>query len=85
MTRPTEFEWKTAAGVVKSLLDGKRVDDLDRDDVMAALAHGLIESQEQTKPCPTCGTPKFDFRFWRATVAGRMLVEALAAHTQRAA
>lgn len=70
-------DWRGLASVVKALLDGQRVEDMDRDHVTMAVAHGLIESREQTKPCPTCGAEKFDFRFWRATGAGRLLAAAL--------
>jgi len=68
--------WSALASVVSDILTGKRADDLNRDEVTMALAYGLIESREQTKPCPTCGTAKFDFRFWRVTGAGRLLVQA---------
>lgn len=72
-----EFDWKTGARIVGDLLSGTRVDDMDRDDVGLAVLHGLIEAREQEKSCPTCGKPKFDYRYWRATPAGRLLVSAL--------
>ena len=69
--------WRDGAAVVRALLDGKRVEDMDRDHVMLAIGHGLISREEQTKPCAACGTPKVDFSYWRATPAGRLLIEAL--------
>lgn len=75
-------DWKAMALIVRAVLDGKKVDDLDREGVTTAVAHGLIESCEQQKPCPTCGTPKFDYRFWRVTAAGRLLADAHKGATQ---
>lgn len=68
--------WQASAAVVRDVLAGQRVDDMDRDAVMIALAYGLIESREQTKPCAMCGTERFDFRYWRVTGAGRLLAQA---------
>ena len=76
--KPLSERWRRGAAVVSALLNNQKVEDLDREDVMVAVAFDLIRREEQTKPCAACGTPKVDFHYWKATPAGRLLSEALA-------
>lgn len=35
-----------------------------------AIHLGFIEECFQEKPCPTCGTPRHDWTYWKVTPAG---------------
>jgi len=39
-----------------------------------AIHLGFIEELSQKKPCPTCGTPRHDWTYWKPTLAGQALL-----------
>jgi hypothetical protein len=38
---------------------------------------GLVQREEVQKPCKCCGTPKFDYAYFRITPAGRLFMTAM--------
>lgn len=68
--------WVECASVLAAIIGGARPEDQKQRVMTAAIAANLITSEEQEKACPSCGKPKFDFRYWRVTAAGRLLVNA---------
>jgi hypothetical protein len=49
----------------------------DRDTFFDLAMSGLVERQEVQKECKTCGTPKYDYAYWRITPAGRLFMAAM--------
>jgi len=49
----------------------------DTDAYWGARVAGLIEEKEITKPCKNCGTPLTDYRYWKISAAGKVLLQAL--------
>lgn len=71
-----ELGWRDLAAGLERLLSNERFDDLDAVLRTSLIVHNLVERGEQMKPCPTCGTQRVDFHFWRVTAAGRLIVAA---------
>lgn len=69
-------DWKQLAACVQRVLDGGDFRDEPKDIAMAAIAYDLIRSEDQTTPCPTCGTSLHHFTYFKVTGAGRLLAEA---------
>lgn len=76
-TRRTDFGWREHAEVLREILAGKKPEELERDVVESLISHSLLSREEVKKPCPTCGTPKHDYGYWKIPAAGRLLVAAL--------
>lgn len=47
---------------------------IDADTRADLILIGLVERQEVQKACKTCGTPRFDYAFYRMTPAGHLFV-----------
>lgn len=47
---------------------------VDPDTVRDLLLAGYIERRETTKPCPACGTPRFDDAWFHITKGGRLFM-----------
>ena len=71
-----EPRWQQCATLIQAIMDGAKPEDQDTGLMIWAIGAGLIKTEQQSKPCKTCGTPRPDFRYWRITLAGRMLADA---------
>lgn len=79
--------WQQCADVLREMQGGRKFDKdwVGEDVAYTLIGASLISHEEQHKHCPTCGTPRLDFSYWRITAAGRMLVEARASNQENPA
>lgn len=58
-------------------VDGRPDRTADPHDITLLMMAGFVERVEQTKPCKTCGTPRFDYAYFRVTGGGQLFVAAM--------
>ena len=68
--------WQQHYEALKRMAAGEKLSGGMDGEMVPLILFGLVESHEVTKPCKTCGTPRFDYRYERITAAGRLFMEA---------
>lgn len=58
--------------------DGQLRSDAQREIAPQLIGAGYIERVEITKACKCCGTPKFDYSYFKITTGGRLFMAAMA-------
>lgn len=57
---------------VRDIAEGRKPQEVGAGSPHSTAIHlGFIEECSQTKPCPTCGTPRHDWTYWQVTLAGK--------------